>query len=176
MKSLSEHLSQYAAYHRDRRNIATHFIGIPTIVLSVIFLLWHPLWSVGSPVPVNPALLAVIGASLFYLRLDLRFGLLMLILLLVGFFGVRHLVDGEPRSFAWIWGGVLFAVGWAVQFLGHIWEGRKPAFVDDLVGLLVGPLFVVSELVFFGGFRRELADFIEKQAGPTRSGRKLPSS
>src|SRR5690606_3173882 len=25
MKSLTDHLAQYAAYHRDRRNIATHF-------------------------------------------------------------------------------------------------------------------------------------------------------
>ena len=29
MKTLTDHLAQYAAYHRDRRNIATHFIGIP---------------------------------------------------------------------------------------------------------------------------------------------------
>ncbi|MFL6606913.1 MAG: Mpo1-like protein, partial [Pseudomonas sp.] len=27
MKSLVDHLSQYAAYHRDPRNIASHFIG-----------------------------------------------------------------------------------------------------------------------------------------------------
>ena len=32
MKSLVDHLSQYAAYHRDPRNIASHFIGIPLIV------------------------------------------------------------------------------------------------------------------------------------------------
>ena len=30
-----------------------------------------------------------------------------------------------------------FAGGWAIQFLGHAFEGKKPAFVDDLVGLLV---------------------------------------
>ena len=35
MKTLVEHLGQYAAYHRDRRNIASHFIGIPLIVLAV---------------------------------------------------------------------------------------------------------------------------------------------
>jgi uncharacterized membrane protein YGL010W len=27
MKTLADHLSQYAAYRRDRRNIATHFIA-----------------------------------------------------------------------------------------------------------------------------------------------------
>jgi hypothetical protein len=35
MKSLVDHLSQYAAYHRDPRNIASHFIGIPLIVVAV---------------------------------------------------------------------------------------------------------------------------------------------
>ena len=38
MKSLVDHLSQYAAYHRDPRNIASHFIGIPLIVVAVAVL------------------------------------------------------------------------------------------------------------------------------------------
>lgn len=29
MRSLEDQLAAYAAYHRDARNIATHFIGIP---------------------------------------------------------------------------------------------------------------------------------------------------
>ena len=36
MKSLVDHLSQYAAYHRDPHNIATHFVGIPLIVIAVV--------------------------------------------------------------------------------------------------------------------------------------------
>ena len=39
----------------------------------------------------------------------------------------------------------VFVVGWVFQFVGHAWEGRKPAFFDDLRGLLVGPLFVLAE-------------------------------
>jgi uncharacterized membrane protein YGL010W len=42
MKSLVDHLSQYAAYHRDPRNIASHFIGIPLIVVAVAVLLSRP--------------------------------------------------------------------------------------------------------------------------------------
>ncbi|MEP6866780.1 MAG: Mpo1-like protein, partial [Deltaproteobacteria bacterium] len=34
MKSLVEHLTNYATYHRDKRNIATHFVGIPMIVVG----------------------------------------------------------------------------------------------------------------------------------------------
>ncbi len=39
MRTARELLSQYAEYHRDRRNIATHFVGIPLIVFSVAVLL-----------------------------------------------------------------------------------------------------------------------------------------
>ena len=42
MKNLVEHLSQYASYHRDPRNIATHFVGIPMIVVAVTVLLSRP--------------------------------------------------------------------------------------------------------------------------------------
>ena len=35
----TELLVQYAGYHRDPRNIASHFIGIPLIVLAIGVLL-----------------------------------------------------------------------------------------------------------------------------------------
>ena len=72
---------QYAQYHRDRRNIATHFVGIPMIVLAVVVLLARPsLQLVGWPV--SAATLAVIAATLYYLRLDRRLGAFMGALLL----------------------------------------------------------------------------------------------
>ena len=42
MKTLVDQLGQYAEYHRDRRNIATHFVGIPLIVVAVAVLLSRP--------------------------------------------------------------------------------------------------------------------------------------
>ena len=60
-----------------------------------------------------------------------------------------------------------FLVGWLIQFIGHWYEGRKPAFVDDLVGLLVGPMFVIAELLFMAGWNKPLSAEIERRAGPT---------
>ena len=62
----------------------------------------------------------------------------------------------------------LFAVGWVFQFVGHYWEGRKPAFVDDIVGLLVGPMFVVGEGLMALGLLRDLHQQMEAEVGPTR--------
>jgi uncharacterized membrane protein YGL010W len=71
---------------------------------------------------------------------------------------------------AWLAGGLgLFVVGWIFQFVGHVaWEHRKPAFVDDLIGLIVGPLFVLAEALFGLGWRPALRAAIEAKAGPTR--------
>ena len=76
MKSLVDHLSQYAAYHRDKRNIVTHFVGIPLIVIAVAVLLSRPQWA-----GISPAVLVMIARAVFYLRLELRLGLLMTVLL-----------------------------------------------------------------------------------------------
>jgi uncharacterized membrane protein YGL010W len=38
-RSAPELMVQYAHYHRDRRNILTHLVGIPLIVLSIGMLL-----------------------------------------------------------------------------------------------------------------------------------------
>jgi uncharacterized membrane protein YGL010W len=37
--------------------------------------------------------------------------------------------------------GTMFTVGWGFQFLGHYFEGKKPAFVDDKRNLIVGLLW-----------------------------------
>ena len=55
-----------------------------------------------------------------------------------------------------------------IQFVGHHYEGRKPAFVDDVTGLIVGPLFVVVELAFLLGMRHELKEQIEARVGGVR--------
>lgn len=59
-----------------------------------------------------------------------------------------------------------FAGGWVFQWLGHCWEGRKPAFVDDVSGLVIGPLFILFELLVRLGACRQLATQVKAQAGP----------
>lgn len=38
-------------------------------------------------------------------------------------------------------GVAMFSVGWGFQFAGHLFEGKKPSFVDDKRQLLVGVLW-----------------------------------
>lgn len=162
MSRLATLLAAYAAYHRDRRNVATHLVGIPLIVLAVVVLLSRPLWPMGGVV-LTPAMVLSVVAALFYLRLDLRFGLAMAGLLALCCW--LALPMAALATGAWLaWGVGLFVVGWAIQFVGHGFEGRKPAFFDDLKSLLVGPLFVVAEVAFMLGLRADVQAQISGQA------------
>ena len=154
MTPLERSLAAYGEYHRDRRNVATHLVGIPMIFLAVVVLLSRPVVEVCGA-PISPAVVLSVAAALFYFRLDLRFGLAMAVLLaLCCWAGLRLSAEGTG---AWLgWGAGLFVAGWVIQFIGHAFEGRKPAFLDDLKSLLVGPLFVVAELAFMLGLRREV--------------------
>lgn len=164
-KDLIAQLVQYALYHRDPRNIHTHFIGVPMIMLGVVVLLSRPAWWVGGALPATPALLAALAACVFYARLDARYAGAMA-LVLAAMLAAGHWLAGQATPL-WLGAGMgLFALGWAIQFVGHHYEGRKPAFVDDVVGLLVGPLFVMAELGFALGLRMEVRRAIDDQAGP----------
>lgn len=160
MKPVTEHLAQYACYHRDRRNIVTHLIGIPLIVIAIVTLLARlQFFTIGS-LNVTAALVVVVAAVVYYLRLDTGLGLLMGVLLALCLW-VGQQIAAAPTAVWLSWGIGMFVVGWVWQFVGHYFEGRKPAFVDDLIGLVIGPLFVVSEVVFMLGLRRTLRHDVE---------------
>jgi uncharacterized membrane protein YGL010W len=164
MRNLTDQLSSYAGYHRDRRNIATHFVGIPMIVVAVVALL--------ARLPVL-AISAAAAAAIFYLVLDRPLGIAMAALLALAVWAGIGL--GALPLTQWLAAALgLFVGGWIIQFVGHAFEGRKPAFVDDLLSFLIGPLFIIAEAAFMLGIRKELEREIVARAGPTRSER--PSS
>lgn len=166
MRKANDLLVQYATYHRDRRNIATHFVGIPLIVFAVGVLLARPELGTGT-VSLTPGWIAWGLATLWYLTrgqlvVGIAVSLLNALLLALG-----HAVAAGSVA-QWLgWGIGSFLLGWVVQFVGHYYEGRKPAFVDDLSGLLIGPMFVAAELLFAMGYCRQLLSDIERRAGPT---------
>lgn len=156
---LVRQLTNYREYHRDHRNVLTHAVGIPMIVLAITTLLARPVWMTGG-VAITPAIVAAVLAAVFYLRLDLLTGLLMTMLLAL-FVAMGHLI-AHVSVMAWLGGGIgLFVVGWIFQLVGHRFEGRKPAFLDDLRSFLVGPLFVVVEGLFALGLLGSLKRRIE---------------
>lgn len=171
MRSTVTLMIDYARYHRDPRNIATHMVGIPLIVLSLGVLLAKPaipLVATGALpwLTLSPGWALWAAATLWYLT---RGSLLLSVA--VCLWNALLIAAGQWLAVLsgghWLqWGAGLFALGWLIQFIGHYYEGRKPAFVDDLVGLLVGPMFVVAEILFSVGLLKDLRETIEVEAGP----------
>ncbi len=166
MRNATDLMVQYAAYHRDRRNITTHFVGIPLIVFAIGVLLGKPSFTFDGVV-LTPAWLAWAAAALWYLtRGNLVLGGAVSLVTGVLILLAQPLAAGSLSG--WLgWGLSVFFLGWALQFIGHYYEGRKPAFVDDVTGLLVGPMFVTGEMLFSLGLCKSLLDEIERRAGPT---------
>lgn len=169
LRSATPLMVQYAHYHRDRRNIATHLVGIPLIFLSIGVLLLVPVGSFGGETLTLAWAMWGLTSLWYVSRGDMLLGVATSLVngLLIA---AAHQVPPLAQALGltdWQAGLGLFLLGWVLQFLGHYAEGRKPAFVDDLVGLLVGPMFVVGEVLMSLGLLQRMRTEIELQAGAT---------
>ncbi len=160
-------LSDYAAYHRDKRNIFTHFIGIPMIWLAIASLIARPAWPLDSlPFVLSPLVIVGVLLCAYYFILHRTLGWIMLAVMVVTYLFGTHLAAQSTGT----WLGVslgMFVIGWIIQFIGHYYEQRKPAFFDDIRGLIIGPLFVAAEVCFLLGGLKDLQHTVEREAGPT---------
>jgi uncharacterized membrane protein YGL010W len=52
----------------------------------------------------------------------------------------------------------LFVGGWVLQFVGHHYEGKRPALLDNIFQGFIGPMFLVAESLVVMGQRGDLAD------------------
>lgn len=169
-RSASELMVQYAQYHRDRRNIATHLVGIPLIFTAIAIWLVFPVGRWGDYGITGAWIMWALTSFWYLTRQAPALGLATALVNGLQVALAHSLALGAPAwgLAAWQLGLALFAVGWVFQFVGHGFEGRKPAFVDDIVGLLVGPMFVVGELLMALGLLGPLRQTVEAEAGPTR--------
>jgi uncharacterized membrane protein YGL010W len=150
-------LGSYASVHRDWRNKATHFVGIPVIIFSLLLLfsLWR--FELGGrewTVALALSVVAVLG----WMALDLGVGIVMGVLMLPAWYAAEAFAGalGGPSA-VWIAFIVLFVGGWVLQFLGHHYEGKRPALVDNIFQGFIGPMFLVAEALVVMGQRRDLA-------------------
>lgn len=139
--------ASYSADHRNDANQWIHVFAVPTILWSVIGLLWC------VPVPGTwflPgfwAAVAMFVAWLFYWRASraLGFGMLLVFVALAWFTRWLHHQLGTQQL---LWLSIaVFVVAWIAQFIGHskLFEGKRPSFFTDLRYLLIGPAWVLAK-------------------------------
>ncbi len=138
MKRVDSLLADYGSYHRTRGNLICHVFGITLIVFGILSMLGEVSLGLAG---LTAAELLIAAAFLFYLFLDVP--LAFAILVAVGLLdAVAHAVSD------WRIGLAAFVLGWIFQGIGHArFEKNSPAFFRNLVHLMVGPLFLVNELL-----------------------------
>lgn len=167
MQTLEQQMGFYAAYHQDPRNKATHFVGVPMIVFGLFIALgWVRVEVGGVPLTAAMALAAVVLA--WYFLLDVPLALAMLAVNAVLLY-LADRVSVQPIAAGLVWFAVFFGGGWVIQLVGHVWEGRKPALVDNLLQIFVAPIFLAAELFFALGYKPALQAAVQKRAHELRA-------
>jgi uncharacterized membrane protein YGL010W len=160
MKPLEEQMSFYGAYHRDGRNRATHFVGVPVIIFALLVALGWLRMNVGG-VSLSAAMLFVLIVHAYYFRLDLALAAAMAIVTLVLlYFSEQAAQLPFARSLAIF--VISFIGGWVLQLIGHYFEGRKPALLDNFLQIFVAPLFLMAEVFFALGWKPALRARVEQ--------------
>lgn len=142
MNNLNKWLTAYGETHQNKTNRAIHLICVPAILFSVIGMLWCiPKGFLFPEINyINWSHVVMALALLFYARLGVRPFMLMF-----STFVVVTLI------FVWLQklnapiltlNVAIFILAWVGQFYGHLVEGKKPSFFEDLKFLLIGPLWV----------------------------------
>lgn len=149
-------LASYASVHRDWRNKGTHFVGIPLIVFSLLLIL--ALWQFRLGRDTSAAAVVAFLAVLGWMALDLGIGVVMAVLMLLAWYAAEVLAGVLGPTSTWVAFAVLFVGGWALQFLGHHYEGKRPALLDNIFQGFIGPMFLVAESLVMMGYRSDLAD------------------
>lgn len=158
MKSIEEQMSFYQAYHYHPLNKLSHFIGIPLIIFSLLLLL-SSLRTTILGFEITSALLFIATVWVYYVFLDLLYALSSLIIIIP----LLYFADFYSQNDAMIYIFLLcFIIGWIIQLIGHYYEGRKPALVDNFFQIFIAPLFLIAELYYHFGFRKNQQEMVMK--------------
>jgi uncharacterized membrane protein YGL010W len=162
MQTLEQQMSFYAAYHQDARNKATHFVGVPMIIFGLFIALGWARFDVGG-VTLTAAMVLAAVVLVWYFLLDVPLALAMLVANAVLLY-LADLVSVQPIATGAIWFLAFFGGGWVIQLIGHVYEGRKPALVDNFFQIFVAPIFLAAEVFFALGYKPALHAAVQKRA------------
>ncbi|MBB1318701.1 DUF962 domain-containing protein [Shewanella sp. SR43-4] len=153
MKSAVEQLSTYKSVHLNPQNIKTHFIGVPMIIWSA-FLMLGTIRFDWQDYQISVAMILTVLVLGYYMALHMRLALGLVLFILPVLYTSEQVVH---TSHPFIIAISIFVIGWVMQFIGHHYEKAKPAFMDDLNQILIGPFFLMAELYFMMGLEKDLA-------------------
>lgn len=147
-KRLSTRLAEYSQTHQHPLNKKIHYLCVPAIFYCSFALLWHiPLLPMFSHWPaINWALAVMLGSLLFYFSLSRAAGVYMGLIMALCWISFE-LYPAQAVIQLWQICLLVFVIAWLGQFYGHIVEKKRPSFFQDVTFLLIGPLWIVTNVV-----------------------------
>ena len=139
-------IESYGESHQNPTNKTIHWICVPTIMWTTVGMLWsipHAYFGTGPGTEwLNWGTIGVGLSLVFYFRMSLTVGAGMF---MVGgaLLGLCYLVEPVTPWPMWQLCLGVFMVAWVFQFIGHIIEGKKSSFFQDIFFLLVGPAWLL---------------------------------
>jgi uncharacterized membrane protein YGL010W len=155
MRKIDLLLDEYGESHENRLNKFIHWICVPVIVWTVVALIWSiPFpWKIGSGiVPVNWAVITLVLAQVYYFSLSRRLGMGLLLYNLAMLWLTAVIEQASPWPL-WQVALAVFVLAWIGQFIGHVFEGKRPSFFKDVQFLLIGPAWLMSFVYKKIGYR-----------------------
>jgi uncharacterized membrane protein YGL010W len=162
VKTLEDQMSFYAAYHQDARNKATHFVGVPMIIVSLFIPLALLKVELGGFALTGAIAFATV-ILVYYVFLDALLGLATAAFTVL-FLLAAHWIAAQGPALTWSAFATLFVGGWIIQLVGHAFEGRKPALADNLFQIFIAPIFLCAEIFFALGYKPALHAAVQQRA------------
>src|SRR3954469_9134034 len=140
MQDIRASFADYASYHQTKGNKWFHRFGIPLIMLTAIGMLARVGLGSVLGMHIDAGIVLIYLAVIYYITLEWRLAIPMLIVS-IAFYLIGVWM---PMS----WNVALFIVGWIFQFIGHaVYEHKQPAFFRNVVHLLIGPLWILNDVI-----------------------------
>ena len=139
---IDAYFADYASHHKHPMNKRTHYVGIPLILLSLLGMLAQvQLLDLGQEfLRFDLGVVLWGAATLWYLTLDWRIAL-PFSAFAAGVYWISLLIPFQVHAAA-------FVIGWIFQGIGHAkYEKTRPAFLDNVLHLLIGPLWIFARAV-----------------------------
>jgi uncharacterized membrane protein YGL010W len=164
----------YGRYHHDPTNQWIHIVFIPTIIATLFFMTHGAVLSTielgGVLVNVDFGLALLAVCVPMYLMVDIFTGVLAVLVYGSSYVYSLSLYQEVDHSKEVLFGlttyqcaVALHITAWVSQFIGHgVFEGRKPALMDNIFLTLVAPAFAIIEVLAKFGHRKSDIEAADK--------------
>ncbi|GAM27422.1 hypothetical protein SAMD00019534_105980 [Acytostelium subglobosum LB1] len=171
--NIIDQAASYGAYHHNNVNKFIHIVFVPAILYTAFVMVsfiqvdaavpfLQMLNSITTFLPVSITTPIALLIASYYVILHTKVGLVAFIWVMAANYLAEVTINTVQNPFYFAL--VIHVVSWIAQFVGHgVYEGRRPALMDNIFQVFIAPFFVTLEIIFLLGFMNNTQQIVEKQ-------------